>query len=93
MKHYAGYPDDWGEYYETCDRCGQRYHTSGTLECGCKMIRAVITIPIELHSDADLTSVLEAVQLSTLEDDLESNYEITSNIDSDRITVEYVKCE
>ena len=89
----AGYPDDWGEGYVECDKCGQTYHKSGTEGCGCKMIRAVITIPIELYSDADLTSVLEAVQMTTLEDDLESNYEITSNIDSDGITVEYVKCE
>jgi len=91
MKQYAGYPDDWGEGYVDCDRCGQRYHMSGTEECGCTMNEAVIIIPIELYNDTDLTSVLEAVQMSTLEDDLESDYEITGNIIEERISVSWVK--
>jgi len=26
---------DWGAYYSTCSECGERCHTSGTVECGC----------------------------------------------------------
>ena len=28
-------PDDWGDYWRTCDQCGARYHASGTDECNC----------------------------------------------------------
>ncbi len=27
-------PDDWGMYYATCDRCGQRYHPADEM-CNC----------------------------------------------------------
>ena len=95
MRQYAGYPDDWGEGYGTCDRCGQRYHMSGTEECGCTMNEAVIIIPIELYKDADLMSVLEAVQeaATDLEANIESAYDITGNVIKERITVSWVKVE
>jgi hypothetical protein len=28
-------PDDWDFYWFTCDRCGKRYHASGTDQCAC----------------------------------------------------------
>lgn len=32
---WGNLPDDWGSYFHTCGRCGQRYHASGTDECAC----------------------------------------------------------
>ena len=26
-------PDNWGDYYNTCTLCGQRYHASEGCEC------------------------------------------------------------
>ena len=28
-------PDDWGSYFHTCEKCGKRYHSSGTEQCDC----------------------------------------------------------
>ena len=87
------YPDDWGEGYETCARCGQRYHTSGTLECECKMIDVLVTIPIKVDSKADLTLVLEAAQATAanIESDLESDYDIRCDVDIKDVIVKEVK--
>ena len=27
---------DWRYGYATCERCGERYHASGTVECACR---------------------------------------------------------
>jgi hypothetical protein len=32
---YDNLPDDWCSYYGACGECGQRYHASGVVECGC----------------------------------------------------------
>ncbi len=45
-------PDDWGYYYYTCARCGERYHASGTEHCACGPCEGCDNIlPPELLSD------------------------------------------
>ena len=41
---------DWRYGYDTCERCGERYHASGTVMCACSICESPECEAIVIHT-------------------------------------------